>query len=78
MWVGVKLLPLIEKRLCFVADLRLVKEIRPGKNAREFEKNYEDAFKHNAGLCFVIVYGSTFKLKTLALVGNALTALFNA
>lgn len=52
------------------ADLRLVKEIRPGKNAREFEKNYEDAFKHNAGLCFVIVYGSTFKLKTLALVAS--------
>lgn len=49
------------------ADLRLIQEIRSGKNSREFERSYEDVVKHDSGQCLVVIYGNSFKLKSLAL-----------
>ncbi|XP_064641817.1 1-phosphatidylinositol 4,5-bisphosphate phosphodiesterase gamma-1-like isoform X2 [Lineus longissimus] len=51
-------------------DLREVKEIRPSKNSRDFEKWPDEAKKIDAGLCFVIFSGSEFRLKTLSLVAT--------
>lgn len=57
----------------FVAvDLRLVKDIRPGKASRDFEKWMDDSRKHDAGVCFVLFYGIEFRLKTLSLAGEGL------
>ncbi|XP_043923269.1 1-phosphatidylinositol 4,5-bisphosphate phosphodiesterase gamma-1-like [Protopterus annectens] len=47
-------------------DIREVKEIRPGKNSREFERFTEDARKMDTTLCFISLYGSDFRLKTLS------------
>ncbi|KAM4028679.1 1-phosphatidylinositol 4,5-bisphosphate phosphodiesterase gamma-1-like [Anomaloglossus baeobatrachus] len=47
-------------------DIREIKEIRPGKNSRDFERFPEDARKVDAGLCFIILYGADFRLKTLS------------
>ncbi|XP_072426108.1 1-phosphatidylinositol 4,5-bisphosphate phosphodiesterase gamma-1-like [Chiloscyllium punctatum] len=48
-------------------DIREIKEIRPGKNSRDFERYPDDARKLDASLCFVILYGMEFRLKTLSL-----------
>ncbi|KAH0617360.1 hypothetical protein JD844_015425 [Phrynosoma platyrhinos] len=47
-------------------DIREIKEIRPGKNSRDFERYPEDARKLDSALCFVILYGMDFRLKTLS------------
>lgn len=56
----------------FSVDLREVKEIRQGKNSKEFEKWIEDARRLETTLCFVVLYGSEFRLKNLSLVGKYL------
>uniref|UniRef100_A0A670I859 1-phosphatidylinositol 4,5-bisphosphate phosphodiesterase gamma n=1 Tax=Podarcis muralis TaxID=64176 RepID=A0A670I859_PODMU len=48
-------------------DIREIKEIRPGKNSRDFERYPEDARKLDSALCFVVLYGIDFRLKTLSL-----------
>uniref|UniRef100_UPI00398F5B9C 1-phosphatidylinositol 4,5-bisphosphate phosphodiesterase gamma-1-like isoform X3 n=1 Tax=Pristiophorus japonicus TaxID=55135 RepID=UPI00398F5B9C len=48
-------------------DIREIKEIRPGKNSRDFERYPDDARKQDASLCLVILYGMEFRLKTLSL-----------
>uniref|UniRef100_A0A8D2LRW9 1-phosphatidylinositol 4,5-bisphosphate phosphodiesterase gamma n=1 Tax=Varanus komodoensis TaxID=61221 RepID=A0A8D2LRW9_VARKO len=47
-------------------DIREIKEIRAGKNSRDFERYPEEARKLDSALCFVILYGMDFRLKTLS------------
>ncbi|KAL5020958.1 hypothetical protein ScPMuIL_000113 [Solemya velum] len=51
-------------------NLREVKEIRPGKNSRDFDKWPDDARRVDKSLCFVVFYGNDFKLKTLSVVAS--------
>lgn len=51
-------------------DLREVKEIRPGRNSKDFDKWADEARKMDKNLCFVIFYGSEFKLHTLSITGK--------
>lgn len=51
-------------------DLREVKEIRLGKNSKDFDKWPDDAKKFDTMKCFVIFYGSEFKLRVLSIAGN--------
>ncbi|KAM9296163.1 1-phosphatidylinositol 4,5-bisphosphate phosphodiesterase gamma-1 [Gastrophryne carolinensis] len=49
-------------------DIREIKEIRPGKNSRDFDRYLEDGtVRLEADHCFVILYGTEFRLKTLSL-----------
>lgn len=59
-----------------VVDIREIKEIRPGKNSRDFDRYQEDpCFRPEHSHCFVVLYGTEFRLKTLSLQGTALLAL---
>ncbi|XP_029773524.1 1-phosphatidylinositol 4,5-bisphosphate phosphodiesterase gamma-1 isoform X3 [Suricata suricatta] len=52
----------------FLVDIREIKEIRPGKTSRDFDRYQEDpAFRTDQSHCFVILYGMEFRLKTLSL-----------
>ncbi|XP_038050378.1 1-phosphatidylinositol 4,5-bisphosphate phosphodiesterase gamma-1-like isoform X2 [Patiria miniata] len=52
--------------------IREIKEIRPGKNSRDFERWPDEAKKYDTSLCLVICYGAEFRLKSLSVVaGNA-------
>ncbi len=54
-----------------VVDLREVREIRLGKSSRDFERWKDEAgLRCDPGLCFVLLYGSDFRLKTLSLAGK--------
>lgn len=50
-------------------ELREIKEIRVGKNSKDFDKWPEDAKKMENLKCFVIFYGSEFKLRCLSIAG---------
>uniref|UniRef100_A0A663N2X1 1-phosphatidylinositol 4,5-bisphosphate phosphodiesterase gamma n=1 Tax=Athene cunicularia TaxID=194338 RepID=A0A663N2X1_ATHCN len=51
-----------------VLDIREIKEIRPGKNSRDFDRYQEDpCFRPDHSHCFVVLYGTEFRLKTLSL-----------
>lgn len=59
-----------------LVDIREIKEIRPGKNSRDFDRYQEDpCFRPDQSHCFVVLYGTEFRLKTLSLQGKALLAL---
>ena len=47
-------------------DFRDMKEVRQGRHPKMFEKFPEDAKKWDSNQCFVILYGSSFRLKILA------------
>ncbi|XP_069076995.1 1-phosphatidylinositol 4,5-bisphosphate phosphodiesterase gamma-1-like isoform X1 [Pleurodeles waltl] len=47
-------------------DIREIKEVRAGKNSRDFERYPEDARKLDGSLCFIVLYGVDFRLKTLS------------
>uniref|UniRef100_H0ZR85 1-phosphatidylinositol 4,5-bisphosphate phosphodiesterase gamma n=1 Tax=Taeniopygia guttata TaxID=59729 RepID=H0ZR85_TAEGU len=47
-------------------DIREIKEIRLGKNSRDFERYPEDARKLDFTMCFIILYGMDFRLRTLS------------
>ncbi|XP_076340209.1 small wing phospholipase C gamma 1 isoform X2 [Tachypleus tridentatus] len=49
-------------------DLRELKEVRIGKSSKMFERWPEDARKYDHNHCFVVLYGTTFRLKTLSCV----------
>lgn len=51
-------------------DLREVREVRYGFCPKIFEKSQEDAKKWESKQCFVILYGSSFRLKTLSCLGK--------
>ncbi|NXM97665.1 PLCG1 phosphodiesterase, partial [Sylvia borin] len=51
-----------------LVDIREIKEIRPGKNSRDFDRYQEDpCFRPDHSHCFVVLYGTEFRLKTLSL-----------
>ncbi|XP_071092078.1 1-phosphatidylinositol 4,5-bisphosphate phosphodiesterase gamma-1-like isoform X1 [Haliotis cracherodii] len=52
-------------------NLREVREIRSGKNSKEFDKWLEDSRKADTKACFTLFYGSDFKLKSLSVVANS-------
>lgn len=54
----------------FALDLREVREIRFGKNSKDFDK-WEESKKIDFQKCFVICYGSDFKLKTFSVVAHS-------
>ncbi|XP_034945841.1 1-phosphatidylinositol 4,5-bisphosphate phosphodiesterase gamma-1 [Chelonus insularis] len=47
-------------------EIREIKEIVVGKNSKEFEKWPEDSKKVENLRCFIVYYGSEFRLKTLS------------
>lgn len=49
-------------------NMEEIKEIRLGKNSKDFEKWSEDVKKVENFQCFVIYYGTEFKLKVLSIV----------
>ena len=51
-------------------DLREVREVRAGKRSKDFERWMEEARRHDNNVCFVLLYGTEFRLKTLSLAGN--------
>uniref|UniRef100_A0A8C9ZHP1 Phosphoinositide phospholipase C n=1 Tax=Sander lucioperca TaxID=283035 RepID=A0A8C9ZHP1_SANLU len=50
-----------------VLDLFEIREIRPGRNAKDFERFKDGKDKHDENSCFTIFYGSQFVLNTLSL-----------
>ncbi|CAB0003270.1 unnamed protein product [Nesidiocoris tenuis] len=48
-------------------EMREVKEVRLGKSSKDFERWVEDAKRMDAHRCFVVIYGSEFKLKYLSI-----------
>ncbi|XP_047208932.1 1-phosphatidylinositol 4,5-bisphosphate phosphodiesterase gamma-2 isoform X2 [Girardinichthys multiradiatus] len=50
-----------------VLDLFEIREIRPGRNSKDFERFKDGRDKHNENTCFTIFYGSQFVLSTLSL-----------
>uniref|UniRef100_A0A669BBA2 Phosphoinositide phospholipase C n=1 Tax=Oreochromis niloticus TaxID=8128 RepID=A0A669BBA2_ORENI len=55
-----------------VLDLSEIREIRPGRNSKDFERFKDGKDKHDESTCFTIFYGSQFVLSTLSLGGEAL------
>lgn len=51
-------------------ELREIREIRDGKNSKEFDKWPEEARRADVKACFVIFYGSEFKLKCFSVAGT--------
>ena len=54
---------LSELRFQGAVDVREIKEVRPGKNSRDFSKWPEEANNVKPNRCFVVFYGSDFNLK---------------
>uniref|UniRef100_A0A4W3JJ45 1-phosphatidylinositol 4,5-bisphosphate phosphodiesterase gamma n=1 Tax=Callorhinchus milii TaxID=7868 RepID=A0A4W3JJ45_CALMI len=57
-------------------DIREIKEIRPGRNSRDFERYQDDGARPDLSRpdlthCFVILYGMEFRLKTLSLAATS-------
>uniref|UniRef100_A0A665WN38 1-phosphatidylinositol 4,5-bisphosphate phosphodiesterase gamma n=1 Tax=Echeneis naucrates TaxID=173247 RepID=A0A665WN38_ECHNA len=50
-----------------VLDLFEIREIRPGRNSKDFERFKDGKDKHDENTCFTIFYGSQFVLNTLSL-----------
>lgn len=64
-------IPFVFSPRCLSVDIREIKEIRPGKNSRDFDRYQEDPyFRPDQSHCFVVLYGTEFRLKTLSLQGN--------
>ena len=57
--------------IIFSVDIRELREIRPGKKSKDFDRWKEDSETRrcSSDLCFVLYYGSQFRLKTLSLAG---------
>ncbi|XP_037042281.1 1-phosphatidylinositol 4,5-bisphosphate phosphodiesterase gamma-1 [Bradysia coprophila] len=49
-------------------ELREIKEVRLGKNSKEFEKWSDDSKAIDPLKCFIVFYGSEFKLRSLSVV----------
>uniref|UniRef100_A0A3B5R184 1-phosphatidylinositol 4,5-bisphosphate phosphodiesterase gamma n=1 Tax=Xiphophorus maculatus TaxID=8083 RepID=A0A3B5R184_XIPMA len=52
-------------------DIREIKEIRPGQKSRDFERYVEDSAVRLDNFCFVILYGTEFRLKSLSLAATS-------
>eukprot|EP00064_Thunnus_orientalis_P016312 superscaffoldBa00003203_g16376 len=46
-------------------DIREIRELRLGKGSRDFERYPEEARKLDSALCFIVLYGLEFRLRTL-------------
>lgn len=55
--------------ICIV-DIREIKEVREGIGSKDFERQPEELRKLDQFCCFVIYYGTEFKLKTLSVAGE--------
>uniref|UniRef100_A0A673ZER5 Phosphoinositide phospholipase C n=1 Tax=Salmo trutta TaxID=8032 RepID=A0A673ZER5_SALTR len=53
-----------------VLDLSEIREIRPGRNSKDFERFRDGRDKHDENTCFTIFYGSQFVLNTISLGGK--------
>uniref|UniRef100_A0A3P9LP59 Phosphoinositide phospholipase C n=1 Tax=Oryzias latipes TaxID=8090 RepID=A0A3P9LP59_ORYLA len=51
-------------------DIREIRELRLGKGSRDFERYPEEARKLDPTLCFIILYGVEFRLRTLSVAGQ--------
>lgn len=51
-------------------NLGEIREVRQGKNSKDFEKWPEDAKKFENTRCFVVLYGNEFKLRVLSIAGE--------
>lgn len=49
-------------------QLREIREIRVGKNSKEFRLHADDCQRSESSKCFVIMYGNSFKLKSFSVV----------
>jgi len=49
-------------------DIREIKEVRRGKQSKDFEKWAEEGRNFEVGRCFVVYYGKEFNLKCLSVV----------
>lgn len=59
--------------MCRVSvDLFEIREVRPGRNSKDFERFKDGKDKHDEDTCFTIFYGSQFVLNTLSLGGELL------
>lgn len=58
---------------CVSVDLLEIREIRPGRNSKDFERFKDGKDKHDESTCFTIFYGSQFVLNTLSLGGEVFT-----
>jgi phosphatidylinositol phospholipase C gamma-1 len=61
---------MLKKFHVFAVEIREIKEIKVGKQSKDFEKWPEDAKRMENLRCFVVYYGSEFKLKTLSISGK--------
>jgi hypothetical protein len=59
-----------------LVDLKDAKEVRCGRNSKEFDRWPDELKKFEATKCFVIFYGNEFKLKTLSVVGMFINDIF--
>ncbi|XP_077452649.1 1-phosphatidylinositol 4,5-bisphosphate phosphodiesterase gamma-2 isoform X2 [Stigmatopora argus] len=50
-----------------VLDLFEIREVRPGRNSKDFERFKDGRDKHDDNTCFTIFYGSQFVLNTFSL-----------
>lgn len=64
--------PTAPSKLTFDGAVNLgdIKEIRQGKNSKDFEKWPEDAKHYENSKCFVVFYGNEFKLRSLSIAGK--------
>lgn len=53
-------------------ELREVKEIRLGKVSKEFEKWSDETRTVDTAKCFIVFYGSEFKLRSLSVIGKVI------
>lgn len=51
-------------------DMREIKEIRPGKSSKDFDRWPDESKKYDFAKCFVIYYGMEFRLKVLSIAGK--------
>lgn len=63
--------------VCVSVDLFEIREIRPGRNSKDFERFKDGKDKHEESSCFTIFYGSQFVLSTLSLGGEAASCCFS-
>lgn len=54
----------------FLVDLLEIREIRPGRNSKDFDRFKDGKDKTDENSCFTIFYGSQFVLNTLSLGGE--------
>ena len=52
-------------------DIREIKEVRIGTDSKDFERQQVELKKIDQ-FCFIVFYGSEFKLKTLSVAGTCM------